>query len=40
MAEIFNSGKITALDPGLLDFGFAARVSRKLRNTIDVWFGP
>jgi portal protein len=40
MAEIFNNGKITALQPGLLDGGLAARVGRKLRNTIDVWFGP
>jgi hypothetical protein len=40
MAEIFNNGKITALEPGLLEGGLAARVGRKLRNTIDVWFGP
>src|ERR1700761_4946426 len=35
MPDILNSGKITALEPGL-----ATRVGRKLRNTIDVWFGP
>jgi hypothetical protein len=35
MPEILNGGKATALDSG-----FVARVGRKLRNTIDVWFGP
>src|ERR1700742_5082766 len=40
MAEILNGGKITALDPDFFDTGFAARVGRKLRNTMDVWFGP
>ena len=35
MAEILNGGKITALESG-----FAARVGRKLRTTLDVWFGP
>src|SRR5215470_11573585 len=35
MAETLNGGKATALAPG-----FVARVGRKLRNTIDVWFGP
>ena len=35
MAETLNGGKATALEPG-----FVARVGRKLRNTIDVWFGP
>jgi Phage portal protein len=35
MAEILNGGKVTALEPG-----FVARVGRKLRNTIGVWFGP
>jgi hypothetical protein len=35
MAETLNGGKITALEPG-----FVARVGRKLRSTLDVWFGP
>ncbi len=35
MAETLHSGKATPLDSGLV-----ARVGRKLRNTIDVWFGP
>src|ERR1700749_1601832 len=40
MAEIFKNGKITALAPGFTEGGLAARVGRKLHNTIDVWFGP
>ena len=40
MPEILNGGKITALEPGLVESGFVARVGRKLRNTLDVWFGP
>jgi hypothetical protein len=45
MAQILKNGKVTALDPssmGLssMEMGFAARVGRKLRNTIDAWFGP
>lgn len=35
MAEILNGGKATVLDSS-----FVARVGRKFRNTIDVWFGP
>jgi hypothetical protein len=35
MAEILNGGKVTPLEPGLV-----ARVGRKLRSTLDVWFGP
>ncbi len=35
MAEILNGGKATTLEPG-----FVARVGRRLRNTLDVWFGP
>lgn len=35
MAEILNGGKATVLEPG-----FVARVGRKLRSTLDVWFGP
>jgi hypothetical protein len=35
MAETLNGGKLTALEPG-----FVERVGRKLRNTLDVWFGP
>ncbi|MGC2697740.1 MAG: phage portal protein [Candidatus Angelobacter sp.] len=35
MSEILNGGKATALESG-----FVARVGRKLKNTIDVWFGP
>jgi hypothetical protein len=35
MAEMLHSGKATPLDSG-----FLARVGRKLRTTIDVWFGP
>jgi hypothetical protein len=38
--DIFKNGKIAALDSGLPELGLAARVGRKLRNTIDVWFGP
>jgi Phage portal protein len=40
MPEILNGGKVTALEPGLPGPGFVARIGRKLRNTIDVWFGP
>jgi hypothetical protein len=40
MAETLNGGKITALEPGLVQGSFVARVGRKLRNTLDVWFGP
>src|SRR5215475_13244782 len=45
MPEILNGGKVTALNPGSLQSGlreqsFVARVGRKLRSTIDVWFGP
>ncbi len=40
MPEILNGGKITALAPGLIESGFVTRVGRKLRNTLDVWFGP
>jgi len=45
MPETLNGGKVTALDPGLLqsgspEQGFVARVGRKLRSTINVWFGP
>ena len=35
MAETLNGGKVTVLEPG-----FVARVGRKLRSTLDVWFGP
>jgi hypothetical protein len=35
MPDILNGGKETALESG-----FATRISRKLRNTLDVWFGP
>jgi hypothetical protein len=35
MPDLLNGGKETALGPG-----FATRVGRKLRNTLDVWFGP
>lgn len=35
MPDLLNGGKATALEPG-----FATRVGRKLRNTLDVWFGP
>src|SRR3954466_11502662 len=35
MAETLNGGKLTALEPG-----FVERDGRKLRNTLDVWFGP
>src|ERR1700757_3662248 len=35
MPEITNGAKATTLEPG-----FATRVGRKLRNTINVWFGP
>src|SRR5947209_5162091 len=35
MAEILNGGKATPLEPG-----FVARVGRKLRSTLDAWFGP
>jgi hypothetical protein len=35
MPEITNGAKATALEPG-----FAARIGRKLSNTINVWFGP
>lgn len=45
MAETLNGGKITALEPGLperslVQGSFVERVGRKLRNTLDVWFGP
>jgi hypothetical protein len=40
MPETLNGGKLTALDPATLESGFVARVGRKLRNTLDVWFGP
>jgi hypothetical protein len=45
MAETLNGGKVTALDPGLTELrlaelGFVARVGRKLRSALDVWFGP
>ncbi|HMC31750.1 MAG TPA: phage head morphogenesis protein, partial [Candidatus Angelobacter sp.] len=35
-----NGGKATALEPGLLEGSFVARVGRKLKSTINVWFGP
>src|ERR1051326_4621173 len=35
MADQMNGGKITTLEPG-----FVARLGRRLRDTIDVWFGP
>lgn len=35
MSETLNGGKLTALETGFVD-----RVGRKLRNTLDVWFGP
>jgi Phage portal protein len=35
MAEILNGGKATPLDSS-----FVSRVGRKLRNTINIWFGP
>src|SRR5581483_8955936 len=35
MNETLNGGKATVLEPG-----FVARVGRKLRSTLDVWFGP
>jgi hypothetical protein len=38
--ETLNGGKLTALEPGLLERSFVERVGRKLRNTFDVWFGP
>ncbi|HEY2497236.1 MAG TPA: phage portal protein [Candidatus Angelobacter sp.] len=40
MAETVNGGKLTALEPGLAELGFVARVGRRLRNAFDVWFGP
>src|ERR1051326_349382 len=35
MADRTNGGKVTALESG-----FVARVGRKLRDTLDAWFGP
>src|SRR5579859_2848344 len=35
MTDRINGGKATPLDSG-----FAARVGRKLRSTLSVWFGP
>jgi hypothetical protein len=40
MAETLNGGKLTALEPGSLERSFVERVGRKLRSTLDVWFGP
>jgi portal protein len=39
MADRFNGGKTTALQPAA-EPGFTARFGRKLRDTLDVWFGP
>lgn len=38
MTETRKGGKITSLDPA--ELGLVARVGRKLRDTISVWFGP
>ena len=40
MAEILNGGKITALDPGLLDFVSRPASAANCAIRIDVWFGP
>ncbi|HEX4604730.1 MAG TPA: phage portal protein [Candidatus Angelobacter sp.] len=40
MPDTLNGGKLTSLQPGLTETSFVARVGRKLRNTLDVWFGP
>src|SRR6185312_13614272 len=44
MAETLNGGKLTALEPvlepRLVQGSFVERIGRKLRNTLDVWFGP
>src|ERR1700732_1922904 len=45
MPETLNGGKLTALEPGspersFLEGSFVERVGRKLRNTLEAWFGP
>ncbi|HYL93520.1 MAG TPA: hypothetical protein VEW69_10225, partial [Alphaproteobacteria bacterium] len=43
MAERTQGGKASAIDAGTVERvsgGLAARLGQKLRDTLDVWFGP